>query len=123
MEIKLWVWVIWIKEEFEASEFPFSYEIMEKEFEAYLSKFKFSETSNIDFKLIEETLKKIVSEWKTKNSAFLKSVEKEDKEHFETILKSINSYWENRIQEIIENLQNPKQQVWFFKSIFAKILN
>jgi hypothetical protein len=39
------------------------------------------------------------------------------------IINKVQLYWEERINDTILELKNPKKQVWFIKSLIAKILN
>lgn len=127
----LWIEVSWIREEIDTENLPNWFGEIDNMLEFYKKKHRGlflsgSSSNDINFEEFESILKDELSLLDLQNLEFLNKEFPKDDENSKRLVMIINKvriYWDERIQEIMDDLKNPKQEVWFFKSLIAKILN
>lgn len=122
---------MWIREELDTEALPnwfqevdnMIYFYKKKHLGLFLSEVNFE---NINFEEFESLLKEELNTIHMQNLSFLNKEFSKDDEESKRLIMIINKvqlYWEERINDTILELKNPKKQVWFIKSLIAKILN
>lgn len=127
----LWTEVSWIREEIDTENLPNWFEEIDNMLKFYKKKHKWLFLSdivskNIDFEEFEFILKEEINSLDLQNLEFLNEEfpkDNEDSKRLIMIINKVRIYWDERIQEIMDDLKNSKKEVWFFKSLIAKILN
>lgn len=131
MKTIFWVHLMWIREELDTEALPnwfqevdnMIYFYKKKHLGLFLSEVNFE---NINFEEFESLLKEELNTIHMQNLSFLNKEFSKDDEESKRLIMIINKvqlYWEERINDTILELKNPKKQVWFIKSLIAKILN